>query len=534
MTNLVNPELLARLVGEGAHESRPTRFMKRLSAAFARAAIPCGALGLTASAALCESHLGDEQPRLTPYTRSADFPPKSLEADKSAVAAWYRNTFAAVPMKAAPSMTSRERELCSMSATEYVQARRRGTVQCEEYAQALIKRALHYRYLNQWIYSSYERFDRTLEQARALDRKAAAEGVEAIGPLFGLPIPMKGTAAVVDYPSGAGVGVLSGYVPVRDSALTALIKERHGLIFGSTNVPEFAASTITRNPASGTTRNVYDHALTVGGSSGGAGSAVAAYVCPLAATEDTAGSTRIPALCNGNFGFDPSRNHYPNAGNTGMSYTNDQLGVNARSVDDIILYDRCLGSSKVQAAHQAAEQSAAARPAASIRVGSPLLPWVHTVSVGDGLAPFSTRPLNADVADKYERAKAAIASAGFALVQREWRTAFFDYLRRDENVLVESLYSGRMVNGQLCGDHAVFHSFAGQVAQFVHAYLDAPVSLREVLADISPCTSPRKLLEGVGMGQEDESCFRYRLGPKIKVRPSIFRMADSRLQLTSL
>ena len=46
----------------------------------------------------------------------------------------------------------------------------------------------------------------------------------------------------------------------------------------------------------------------------------------------------MPATSNNNFGFDPSRNHYANGGNPGMSYTQDQLGVNARSIEDIILY----------------------------------------------------------------------------------------------------------------------------------------------------------------------------------------------------
>ena len=116
-----------------------------------------------------------------------------------------------------------------------------------------------------------------------------------------------------------------------DTDLTALIKEKNGIILGCTNVPEFAASARTVNPASGQTRNAYSHALTVGGSSGGAGSAVASYIAPIAVTEDTGGSTRIPATANGNFGFDPSRGHYPNDGNPGMSYIRDQLGLNARS-----------------------------------------------------------------------------------------------------------------------------------------------------------------------------------------------------------
>merc|ERR1719316_2096980 len=181
---------------------------------------------------------------------------------------------------------------------------------------------------------------------------------------------MKGTAAVVDYPSGCGVGILSGYIPTRDSDFTQLIKERHGLIFGCTNTPEFAASGETRNPASGQTRNVYDHKLTVGGSSGGAGSVVADYMCPLAVSEDTGGSTRIPATCCQNFGFDPSRNHYPNDGNPGMSFTNDQLGLQARSTEDIILFDRSLSTTASAVLHDESKRKVSMLPAGAIRIGT--------------------------------------------------------------------------------------------------------------------------------------------------------------------
>ena len=92
-----------------------------------------------------------------------------------------------------------------------------------------------------------------------LDRLAEEKGVEAIAPLCGLPIPVKGTAAVVDYPSGSGVGILTQYtvthhVPTQDNDLTALIKARNGIIFGTTNATEFAASVLTANPANGITR----------------------------------------------------------------------------------------------------------------------------------------------------------------------------------------------------------------------------------------------------------------------------------------
>ena len=78
--------------------------------------------------------------------------------------------------------------------------------------------------------TSYARFELVIAAAVELDAMAAAGGIETIAPLYGLCIPMKGTASVVDFPSGSGVGILSGYTPVDDSELTKLIKERHGVI----------------------------------------------------------------------------------------------------------------------------------------------------------------------------------------------------------------------------------------------------------------------------------------------------------------
>eukprot|EP01045_Picozoa_sp_COSAG04_P016238 COSAG04_NODE_1339_length_7155_cov_8.375992_3_plen_188_part_01 len=133
---------------------------------------------------------GDE--RLTPYEHSVDYPPREIGDDNAACEAWYKDVFGAVePLPPDPSATPRERQLCRMSASEYVEARRAGSVTCEEYASALVKRALYYRYMNQWIYTSYALFDKAVADAAALDARAEAEGVESIAPLYGLAIPMK-------------------------------------------------------------------------------------------------------------------------------------------------------------------------------------------------------------------------------------------------------------------------------------------------------------------------------------------------------
>mmetsp|Transcript_45358 Transcript_45358/g.145489 ORF Transcript_45358/g.145489 Transcript_45358/m.145489 type:complete len:622 (+) Transcript_45358:57-1922(+) len=462
-------------------------------------------------------------PRLTPYEFSKDFPPRNVGRDEAATARWFVEVFGAQPLLPEdPTMTIRERHLYTLSASQYISMRRDGKVTCEEYSSALVKRARYYRLYNQWIYSSYDLFDKLIAGAMELDALAASKGVDTLAPLYGLPIPMKGTAAVIDYPSGSGSGVLSGYTPVKNSALTRLIIDKRGLIFGCTNVPEFAASYTTANPASGVTRNIYDVRFTVGGSSGGAASAVANYSCPIAISEDTGGSTRVPAACNQNFGFDPSRNHYNNEGNPGLTYSHDQLGLNARSIDDIILFDALLLD--CASLHEMARQKAMARPVGGIRIGAPVEPFVHT-KVRAGLhddGPFDGLSLQPALKRKLDSVVEVLRAAGFAMAARaEWPSRHFAYLGREENVGVESLFSGEKINGRPISNFEsspAFISASGQMAQFVTSYLDAPVSIKEIVDDMGEAGKahcPAGLHRYLMKGELDETQFRYFIGPRV-------------------
>jgi amidase len=79
------------------------------------------------------------------------------------------------------------------------------------------------------------------------------------------------------------------------------------VIFGATNTPEFGAKNVTESQALGPARNPWDTGRTTGGSSGGAGAAVAAGIVPIAGANDGGGSIRIPAASNGLFGFKAGR-----------------------------------------------------------------------------------------------------------------------------------------------------------------------------------------------------------------------------------
>jgi amidase len=96
-------------------------------------------------------------------------------------------------------------------------------------------------------------------------------------------------------------------VALDDSALVADYKRAGFVIFGKTNTPEFGLVGVTEPVLWGTTLNPWNPELTCGGSSGGAASAVAAGIVPVAQASDGGGSIRIPASCCGLFGFKPSR-----------------------------------------------------------------------------------------------------------------------------------------------------------------------------------------------------------------------------------
>src|SRR5262249_46945128 len=83
-----------------------------------------------------------------------------------------------------------------------------------------------------------------------------------------------------------------------DSLLVERLRKAGMIAIGKTNVPEFGMGSHTYNDVYGTTVNPYDPSKTAGGSSGGAGAALAAGLLPLAAGSDLGGSLRNPANFN--------------------------------------------------------------------------------------------------------------------------------------------------------------------------------------------------------------------------------------------
>lgn len=154
--------------------------------------------------------------------------------------------------------------------------------------------------------------ERARADAAAATELVASTPVEDLPPFCGVPIPIKDLNRVQGWPTTHG----SRGVPERpeevDDPPVARLRSAGFVFMGKTTTPEFGTISMTESERLGVTRNPWDPRFTPGGSSGGAGAAVAAGMAPIAHASDGGGSIRIPASCNGLVGLKPSRNRITN------------------------------------------------------------------------------------------------------------------------------------------------------------------------------------------------------------------------------
>jgi amidase len=172
---------------------------------------------------------------------------------------------------------------------------------------------------------------------RLMEREARAQlQQELSGPLAGVPFLIKDCAQ--DYaglPTTFGSRSMAGAVAPQHSHVVRRFLEAGLVIFGKTNLPEFALKGVTDSKLFGRAQNPWDFERTPGGSSGGAAAAVASGVVPMAGGSDGGGSIRIPAAYCGLFGLRPSRGRIsPGPAEGEIWYGASAEGVISRSVRD--------------------------------------------------------------------------------------------------------------------------------------------------------------------------------------------------------
>ncbi len=184
-----------------------------------------------------------------------------------------------------------------------------------------------------------------LDAASKVDQKIASG--EDPGLLAGVPVTTKVNVDQAGFATTNGLKLQKNAVAEQDNPVVGNLRKAGGVIVGRTNTPAFSLRWFTKNDLHGQTLNPRNAAITPGGSSGGAASAVASGICSVGHGTDIAGSVRYPAYACGIHGLRPTLGRIP-AWNPSAPdrFIGAQLmavsGPIARSIEDVELAFRAM------------------------------------------------------------------------------------------------------------------------------------------------------------------------------------------------
>jgi amidase len=207
-------------------------------------------------------------------------------------------------------------------------------VSCVEVMNAYLD---HIDVLNPKVNAIVSRRDRAdlLREATARDDELARG--QHRGWMHGFPQAIKDLTATKGIRTTQGSRIFKDFVPAADAIMVERIKAAGAIVIGKTNTPEFGLGSNTYNDVFGRTLNSYDQSKSSGGSSGGAGVAVALRMLPVADGSDHGGSLRNPAAWNNVFGFRPSYGRVPAQGLDVFYAWMGVPGPMARTVPDLAM-----------------------------------------------------------------------------------------------------------------------------------------------------------------------------------------------------
>ncbi len=215
-------------------------------------------------------------------------------------------------------------------AAEGLRARRFSAVELATAALARIDR--HNAGLRAFITVTAEQ---ALDQARQADRELALG--QDRGPFHGIPVALKDLFLTRGVRTTAGSRVYENFVPTVNATVVEKLLVAGAVLMGKLNMHELAYGITSANPHFGAVRNPWNPRHSPGGSSGGAGAAVAAGMVFMAMGTDTGGSIRIPASFCGTVGLKPTYGRVSRFGVLPLGFSQDHMGPLTRSVRDAAL-----------------------------------------------------------------------------------------------------------------------------------------------------------------------------------------------------
>jgi amidase len=239
-----------------------------------------------------------------------------------------------------------------------------------------------------------------LAEAAAIDAKIA-RGEDA-GILAGVPVTVKVNIDQQGFATTNGLKIQREAIARSNSPVIDNLRKSGAVILGRTNCPAFSYRWFTTNLVHGDTKNPRDPGITPGGSSGGAGAAVAAGIGHIAHGTDIAGSIRYPAYACGVHGLRPT--------------------VGRIAAFNAALPERSIGP------QISAVSGPLARTIADLRISLAAMSgfdardpwWVPAPLEGPAKPKLAALCLNPDGLDPVPEVKAAVADAGKRLERAGW------------------------------------------------------------------------------------------------------------------
>jgi aspartyl-tRNA(Asn)/glutamyl-tRNA(Gln) amidotransferase subunit A len=171
-----------------------------------------------------------------------------------------------------------------------------------------------------------------LQQAHAAEAEIA--GGRHRGPLHGIPYALKDIYATAGILTSGHSKICQDNVPLEDAAVTSRLAAAGAVLLGKLSTNEFAHGGPSFDAPWPPARNPWNPEHFTGGSSTGAGAAVAAGFVPGAMGTDTGGSVRNPAACCGTVGLKPTYGLVSRYGVIPNSFTFDHCGPLTWTVED--------------------------------------------------------------------------------------------------------------------------------------------------------------------------------------------------------
>ncbi|MDE2333503.1 MAG: amidase [Rhodospirillales bacterium] len=240
-------------------------------------------------------------------------------------------------------------------------------------------------------------------KAAATADEAQARG-ERIGPMHGVPVTIKVNVDVKGRATTNGIVALRDNIAAENAPVVDNLRAAGAIVVGRSNTPAFSYRWFTDNDLHGRTLNPWDHAITPGGSSGGAAAATATGMGAIGHGNDIGGSVRYPAYACGIAGLRPTAGRIP-AHNATMAddraLSSQMMSVQgplARSIADLRL-----------------AFTAMARPDPRDPISLPMAFEFPLPATPIKVALFRDARADSQVAGALDRAARALAGAGFVV-----------------------------------------------------------------------------------------------------------------------